>query len=554
MSHPAAPQSESVVQELQSVLAKIIAETNGISLRSTVDLLQQTPVDAFSPATHYAIDDFSKLLTAFQIRNVSIEEVLAHPFAQALFEYFHEFPLPFQEHHTHLTGALDESFVFPRLQVALTGQNGAQIAQQIQEVYGVDASTLKTPEDISALIRLRDDESDQPFVQYLRKMFLTKVVLTTKQAHHDAAYHMAERLWNEANVGFIRLKWSFSRANSTGAAEEIPGMENLSSEDITIALYEGFRDFQKTHPDFSFELAPSFRKELDYFDTARFEDKQEDINNQVNEILEIIERHPEIGSVMTSVDTVGNEMHFYTKENYVAFKAAFRKLQFRGFKIRSHHGETWYTLRRGIQSVDNALNIWAIDAVEHGVALGINPNYYFHRLFQEVLELNRKGIAIDPAGSFGRELHDMDWRSDAAVLQKLIDGIVLEESEVTAFIKTKFHTSREVERYQHDILNRIIDTGVELVSLPSSNYKLTSQFGDYKEHPFSWWEKKGMKLSIGTDNYVLLNSNIIREMLILLFTDPEGLKITKLLMVATGEHRRPYMSSMLWDMRRDKEI
>jgi hypothetical protein len=43
-------------------------------------------------------------------------------------------------------------------------------------------------------------------------------------------------------------------------------------------------------------------------------------------------------------------------------------------------------------------------------------------------------------------------------------------------------------------------------------------------------------------------------MLILLFTDPEGLKITKLLMVATGEHRRPYMSSVLWDMRRDKGI
>ncbi len=148
----------------------------------------------------------------------------------------------------------------------------------------------------------------------------------------------------------------------------------------------------------------------------------------------------------------------------------------------------------------------------------------------------------------------MDWRSDSAVLQKLFDGVPLKDSEVTAFIKTKFHTSREVERYQHDILNRMIDTGVELVSLPSSNYKLTSQFGDYKEHPFSWWEKKGMKLSIGTDNYVLLNSNIVREMLILLFTDPEGLKITKLLMVATGERRRPYMSSVLWDMRRDKGI
>ncbi len=553
MSIPA-QQSESLVSELQSVLAKIIAETNGIALRSTLDLLQQSPVDAFSSDAHRAIDEFSKLLTAFQIRHVPIEQVLEHPFAEALFNYFHDFGLHFQEHHTHLTGALDESFVFPRLQEALAGPHGAQIAEQIREVYGIDASTLKTPEDISALIRLRDDESDQPFVQYLRKMLLTKVVLTTKQAHHDAAYHMAERLWNEANVGFIRLKWSFSRANSTGAAEEIPGMEHLSSEDITVALYEGFRDFQSKHPGFSFELAPSFRKELDYFDTSRFQDKQEDINNQVNEILAIIDRHPELAAVMTSVDTVGNEMHFYSKENYMAFKAAFRKLQFRGFKIRSHHGETWYTLRRGIQSVDNALNIWSIDAVEHGVALGINPNYYFHRLFQEALEYNVQQKPIAEGTSLWRELSDMDWRSDGHVLTKLLQGDLLSDEDRTAFIKTKFHTSREVERYQHDILNRMIDTGVELVSLPSSNYKLTTQFGDYKEHPFSWWEKKGMELSIGTDNYVLLNSNIIREMLILLFTDPEGLKLTKLLMVATGEHRRPYMSSVLWDMRRDKGI
>ncbi len=549
-----AQSSNPVAQELKMVLSKMVAETNGISLRSTLDLLQQTHIDGFSVEAHQAIDEFAKLLTAFQIRQVPIDEVLAHPFAQALFEYFHDFGLHFQEHHTHLTGALDESFVFPRLQEALSGEHGAQIAAQIQEVYGVDAATLTTPESISPLLRLRDDEADNPFVQYLRKMFLTKVVLTSKQAHHDAAYHMAERLWTEANVGFIRLKWTFSRANSTGAAEEIPGMEHLSSEDITVALYEGFRDFQSKHPEFSFELAPSFRKELDFFDTTRFANKEEDMSNQVNEVLAIIDRHPEIAKVMTSVDTVGNEMHFYTKENYMAFKAPFRKLQFRGFKIRSHHGETWYTLRRGIQSVDNALNIWAIDAVEHGVALGINPNYYFHRLFQEALELNHQGKEIDVDSSLGRELNDMDWRGDHAVLRKLLEGDVLTESDVTAFVKTKFHTSREVERYQHDILNRMIDTGVELVSLPSSNYKLTSQFGDYKEHPFSWWEKKGMKLSIGTDNYVLLNSNIIREMLILLFTDPEGLKITKLLMVATGEHRRPYMSSVLWDMRRDKGI
>jgi hypothetical protein len=40
-------------------------------------------------------------------------------------------------------------------------------------------------------------------------------------------------------------------------------------------------------------------------------------------------------------------------------------------------------------------------------------------------------------------------------------------------------------------------------------------------------------------------------MLILLYTDMEQLKITKLLMVVTGETRRPVMSGHLWSMRRD---
>ena len=118
------------------------------------------------------------------------------------------------------------------------------------------------------------------------------------------------------------------------------------------------------------------------------------------------------------------------------------------------------------------------------------------------------------------------------------------------FIKAKFHTAREVEHYQHDVLNRLIQKGVSLVSLPSSNNKLTGQFEDYKDHPFSWWEKKGVHLGVGTDNYITLNTNFIQEMLIVLYTDPADLKITKLLMVTTGEQRRPYISHLLWKMRK----
>jgi adenosine deaminase len=93
-----------------------------------------------------------------------------------------------------------------------------------------------------------------------------------------------------------------------------------------------------------------------------------------------------------------------------------------------------------------------------------------------------------------------------------------------------------------------------LVSLPSSNNKLTHLFEDFKDHPFSWWEKKGVPLGIGTDNYITLDTNYIQELLIVLFTDPLGLKITKLLMVATGETRRPYLSHLLWQMRRHQEL
>ena len=136
---------------------------------------------------------------------------------------------------------------------------------------------------------------------------------------------------------------------------------------------------------------------------------------------------------------------------------------------------------------------------------------------------------------------------------KIIKGETLNIPEEILFIKTKFHTAREIEHYQHDILNRMINKKVSLVALPTSNIKLTNSFPDIKDHPFSWWEKKGVKLGVGTDNYITLSTNFIQEMLILLFSDPEHLKLTKLLMVVTGETRRPYISHLLWTMRKKSQ-
>ena len=117
-------------------------------------------------------------------------------------------------------------------------------------------------------------------------------------------------------------------------------------------------------------------------------------------------------------------------------------------------------------------------------------------------------------------------------------------------IKIRFHHAREMEHYQHDVLNRMINKKVGLVALPSSNLKLTGSLADHKDHPFSWWEKKGVKLGIGTDNYITLKTNFIQEMMILLFSEPNDLKITKLLMVATQEKNRAVISNALWQMRK----
>jgi hypothetical protein len=165
-----------------------------------------------------------------------------------------------------------------------------------------------------------------------------------------------------------------------------------------------------------------------------------------------------------------------------------------------------------------------------------------------VIKKNKSSEALDKTDSVAHELAELDWGSKRTVLDKLINGVPLSPEDEILFLKAKFHTAREVEHYQHDVLNRLLQKGVTLVSLPSSNNKLTGRFTDYKDHPFSWWEKKGVQLGVGTDNYITLNTNFIQEMLILLFTDPDDLKITKLLMVTTGEQRRPYISHLLWKM------
>jgi len=533
-------------KDLVKWLTLIVSETNGISLKDTLNLLISSELNAENQKALDLAIEFRGLIDQFVTNKTNINTLLLHPISECLFELFKNFPIKYHEEHIHLTGSVTAEFLYPRLKKLLEGPHKAIYEKKIKEVYGDQALPITSVADVDKLIRLDETEG---FLTYLKILYLPKLVFIDRQTHADAAYDMANELYHKFNVGRIRLKFTLDRATSS-SSEQVPGIDDVTPEDVVLGLYEGFKKFQDKNPDFDFVLSPSFRKEASFFDSARFKSRREHFMAQINDMIRMMDKYPFLQKHMTDVDTVGDERELYRKEHFYEMQTGFRKLQYRGLKIRSHHGETWHTLKKGIQAVDNAMNIWHIDTLEHGISLGINPNVYFHRIYQEVSHKNKQGVAITAKDPHYRELVELDWGNYKPVLDKLLKGDVLSEKDNTEFLKAKFHTAREVEHYQHDVLNRMIQKEISLISLPSSNNKLTGKFDDYKDHPFSWWEKKNVQLGIGTDNYVTLNTNFIQELMILLYTDPSDLKITKLLMVASKENRRPYISHLLWKMRK----
>lgn len=534
-----------MIPRLQRFFAQLISETSGLALEDTLVLARQSPQLSDEPDLGACIAEFHELLGKFRLQQIPIETLLAHPVSNALEAFFRAFPIPFHDEHIHLTGSLGAEFVYPRLAALLAGPHRALYEKKIRDVYGEEALPIRDAADVDRLIRLKEGER---FDRYLRILYLPKLILTSRQAHRDAARHMATRLLRDGNVGSIRLKFTLFR-ETTDPAEQIPGISELTPDDVILGLTEGFREVK----DFRFILSPSFRKEPGFYDAARYPSKRASFDDQVGQIIDLLKRHPELCDVVTEVDTVGNERGFYRKVHFQEMRVGIRKLQAYGFRTRSHHGETWDTLRQGVQAVDNAMNIWHVDAVEHGLSMGINPNFYFHSLLQRILGANRRGEPVEPGSREHAELLDMDWSDREEIRDKLLRGAPLSRGEATLATKTKFHHAREVEHYQHDVLNRMIDKRLTLVSLPSSNKKLTGALADYADHPFSWWEKKGLRLGVGTDNDVTLSTSFVREMLILLYTDPTELKITKLLIVTTGESRRAHLSHLLWQMRKSHD-
>ncbi len=534
-----------VVARLTRFFTQLISETSGLSLEDTLSLAEQSPQLESDRELAGCIHEFRDLLGGFRLHDTPIEKLFAHPVSEALCDFFRAFPIPFRDEHIHLSGSLSADFVWERLEPLL---KNPVYERKIKEVYGPE-TTIRSVDDVNRLIRLRDEDR---FEQYLKILYLPKLILTSREAHREAAYHIASRLYRTSNVGSLRLKFTLFR-ETTDPAEQIPGISNVTPEDVVLGLYEGFRSFQREMPSFRFILSPSFRKEAGFYDASRYPSKRASFDDQVRQIIELLKKHRELQDVLTEVDTVGNERGFYRKVHFQEMRVGMRKLQAYGLRTRSHHGETWDTLRHGVQAVDNAMNIWHVDAVEHGLSLGINPNYYFHSMLQRVLSGNRRGEPVAPGSRDHAELMDMDTSGREDIREKIINGVPVNDAEATLATKTKFHHAREVEHYQHDVLNRMIDKRLTLVSLPSSNKKLTGELTDYSDHPFSWWEKKGLRLGVGTDNDVTLSTSFLREMLILLYTDPLELKITKLLIVTTGESRRDYLSHLLWQMRKESK-
>ena len=265
------------------------------------------------------------------INKIGIDKLRNHQFNAVLEEFFRHFPLKYKDEHIHLLGSLTADFLWEKLQPLLNGPNKAIYEKKIKNVYGDAAWPITSAKDVDNLIRLKEDEG---FSTYLRILFLASLTFISKQAHTDAAYHMATELYNKHNVGSVRLKFMLNRATSK-SEDKIPGLDQVTSEDVLLGLYEGFKKFQNEHKDFKFTLSPSFRKEASYFNDGKFATKKEHFMHQIDEILALLDRYPQLADHLNEVDTVGDEREMYRKEHFFELQHGFRKLQYRGFTEKS---------------------------------------------------------------------------------------------------------------------------------------------------------------------------------------------------------------------------
>ena len=196
-------------EELFEHLLSIVSETNGISLLSTLDMMLRSHRIKEKPLLLGPIARFKELLHEYHQGRADVHELLNHPVAYALSKFFKNFPLPFKEQHIHLTGSLSPEFIFPHLKKLLSGSNADLYKKKIFDAYGEEGKNISTVEDLRNLLVLKDDER---FDRYLEILLLPKLILTSKEIHKKAAFHMAKELYEKYNIGSVRLKFTYSRA------------------------------------------------------------------------------------------------------------------------------------------------------------------------------------------------------------------------------------------------------------------------------------------------------------------------------------------------------
>ena len=143
--------NDSLSQDLTRALTDIISETNGINLSDTLELMANAETVRVKPIVQRLAVEFRNLLFQFQSDQIEIETLLNHPVAKGLFNFFKAFPLPYRDEHTHLTGALSASFIYPRLKKLLEGPNKEIYEKKITDIYGARALPIKNEDDVERL-------------------------------------------------------------------------------------------------------------------------------------------------------------------------------------------------------------------------------------------------------------------------------------------------------------------------------------------------------------------------------------------------------------------
>ena len=101
-----------IIDEIEELFTKIVAETNGITISETLELLCQSKEIKQSNVVLSLVREFRDLISSYQFGSVSIDILLQHPVSKGIEKFFRKFPKKYHEEHIHLTGSLNSDFVY----------------------------------------------------------------------------------------------------------------------------------------------------------------------------------------------------------------------------------------------------------------------------------------------------------------------------------------------------------------------------------------------------------------------------------------------------------